>query len=60
MIAMALAERNRNFRNMGKSINPSHKPRMLTEREQLMLRLDLILYIRLLRLMRVNTPVNTT
>ena len=44
---------------MGKSINPSHKPRMLTEREQLMLRLDLILYIRLLRLMRVNTSVNT-
>jgi hypothetical protein len=31
-----------------------NKPRMLTEREQLMLRLDLILYIRLLRLMRAG------
>ena len=43
-----------------RSDSVTNKPRMLTERERLMLRLDLILYIRLLRLMRVNTSVNTT
>jgi hypothetical protein len=30
----------------------NNKPRMLTELEKLMLRLDLILYIRLLKMMR--------
>ena len=40
----------------GSTLNPvRNKPRMLTERERLMLRLDLILFIRLLRMMRNGT-----
>jgi hypothetical protein len=35
-------------------IVPKHPRRMLTERERLMLRLDLILYMRLLKMMRVQ------